>query len=151
MVLTCEHTSPNTTTMAQISAVSGNWRPILTPQHTESSTNTFADTAMAQIVASGLPWMAPHDTQHHTPRRITMMVTVVMLDLLTASGYDSRAATARFLSVLARHCWWGVLLLVQYSRYSVGSLSMDDMLHSTFLINSTCCCACKIINSDVII
>jgi hypothetical protein len=49
-----------------------------------------------------------------------MMVTVVVLVLATASEYDPRAATARFLPVLARHPSWGVSLLVQYLRRSVG-------------------------------
>ena len=79
-----------------------------------------------------------------------MMVTVMVLVLATASKYDPRAATARFLPVLACHPWWGVLLLVQYSRRSVGSLSMADMVHSTFLTNLIVCCACKIISSGVI-
>ena len=61
-----------------------------------------------------------------------MMVTVVVLVLTTASEYEPRAATARFLPVLARHPWWGVSLLVQYSRRSVGSLSMADMVHGSF-------------------
>ena len=63
-----------------------------------------------------------------------MMVTVVVLVLTTASEYGPHAATARFLPVLARHPWWGVSLLVQYSRRSVGSLSMadTDMVQGTF-------------------
>ena len=41
-------------------------------------------------------------------------------------------------------------LLVQYLRRSVGSLSMADMVHGSFLTNSIVCCACKIISSGVI-
>jgi hypothetical protein len=63
-----------------------------------------------------------------------MMVTVVVvvLGLTTASEYEPRAATARFLPVLAHHPWSGVLLLVQYLRHSVSSLSMADMVHGSF-------------------
>jgi hypothetical protein len=84
------------------------------------------------IAASGLPWTAAYHTQHHTPRQITMMVTVVVLVLTTASEYEPRAATAQFLPVLDRHPWWGVSLLVQYLRRSVGALSMADMVHGSF-------------------
>ena len=62
------YTPTNTTTMARISAISGNWWPILTPQHAESFTNTIADTVMAQLrhLLDSPGWChTTHNTTHH--------------------------------------------------------------------------------------
>jgi len=116
------------------------WRPILTLQHTESFTNTPTDMEMVRTPLDGA-------TRHTTPH---IMANPRIGDCCDAHPPHSEQIWPPRFSNLACHCWWEVSLLVQYSRRSVSSLSMADMVQGTFLTNSIICYAYKIISSGVI-
>ena len=136
--------------MAQISAVSRNWRRILTPQHTESFTNTIADTAMAQSRHLDSPGRrhTTHNTTHHgespwwwllwcwfSPQRANMNPALPRPD-----SYLS------WLAILGGECrcWSNIR--------GVLSVPFQWLIWYTalFSTNSIVCCACKIISSGVI-
>ena len=102
---------------------------ILTPQHTESFTNTITDTAMAQ---------SQHPAPHHTHN------TTHMANPRVGDCCDARPPPSDWISPLCCHCpiltCLGLLLLLLVgsvavgpnSRCSVDSLLMADMVNGSF-------------------
>lgn len=149
-VRTRKSTSTNTTTMARISAISRNWRPILAPQHTESFTNTTTDTAMAQ--SRRLECTGQRHTTHNTTHHGESPWWWQLWWWFSAQWGNITPAPPRSDWVVS---WLGIISGEWRRWCNIGGVQAVGFqwliwYMVLFSTNSIVCCACKNISSGVI-